>query len=236
MQASLLATALLMGLAGGPHCVAMCSAACSGVIRIARAPQAGAVAVVPMARSLMPALLFHAGRAGAYAAAGAVVAGVFHSLGWASDHVAALRPVWTLAHVFIFVWALMLAFSGRQPVWVDRVGRSLSDRLRPWVGSPFGVFASGALWVLLPCGLLYSALMVAALGSGPVDGALLMLAFALGSGAWLVLAPWLWTQLQGRINGWRRDWGTRVAGVLLAVVAGRALWMDVWHQIEIWCQ
>ena len=31
MQSSLALTALLMGLAGGPHCVAMCGAACAGL-------------------------------------------------------------------------------------------------------------------------------------------------------------------------------------------------------------
>ncbi|MES2483790.1 MAG: sulfite exporter TauE/SafE family protein, partial [Pseudomonadota bacterium] len=31
---TLAATALLMGLAGGPHCAAMCGAACAGVTRI----------------------------------------------------------------------------------------------------------------------------------------------------------------------------------------------------------
>jgi sulfite exporter TauE/SafE len=31
MQTSLAMTALLMGLAGGPHCIAMCGAACAGI-------------------------------------------------------------------------------------------------------------------------------------------------------------------------------------------------------------
>ena len=30
MQSSLAITALVMGLAGGPHCIAMCGAACAG--------------------------------------------------------------------------------------------------------------------------------------------------------------------------------------------------------------
>ena len=31
MQTSMAITALLMGLAGGPHCSAMCGAACAGI-------------------------------------------------------------------------------------------------------------------------------------------------------------------------------------------------------------
>ena len=37
MQTSLAVTALLMGLAGGPHCIAMCGAACAGIGRAAGA-------------------------------------------------------------------------------------------------------------------------------------------------------------------------------------------------------
>ena len=35
MQFSLALTALLMGLVGGPHCVAMCGAACAGISQAA---------------------------------------------------------------------------------------------------------------------------------------------------------------------------------------------------------
>ena len=34
MQTSLMLSALLMGLVGGPHCVAMCGAACTGIVRL----------------------------------------------------------------------------------------------------------------------------------------------------------------------------------------------------------
>ena len=35
MQTSLAITALFMGVVGGPHCVAMCGAACTGIARAA---------------------------------------------------------------------------------------------------------------------------------------------------------------------------------------------------------
>ncbi len=233
MAGSLALTALVMGLAGGPHCVAMCGAACSGVIRLVR-PQAGGTASIQPAASGV--VSFHAGRIAGYAFAGAIAAATFRGLAVASEQVAALRPVWTLAHVFVLVWALALLFLGRQPPWASRIGGALATRIRPWVGSPIGVVASGALWVLLPCGLLYSALMLAALGSGPMEGAIVMAAFAVGSSIWLAAAPWLWRQFRGRADGWRKDWGTRMAGGLLAVVAVQALWMDMRHQIELWCR
>ncbi|MFP5467982.1 MAG: sulfite exporter TauE/SafE family protein, partial [Gammaproteobacteria bacterium] len=35
MQTSMAMTALIMGIVGGPHCVAMCGAACAGISRAA---------------------------------------------------------------------------------------------------------------------------------------------------------------------------------------------------------
>ncbi|MFZ3120222.1 MAG: sulfite exporter TauE/SafE family protein, partial [Variovorax sp.] len=82
---------------------------------------------------------------------------------------------------------------------------------------------------------LYSALMLAALGNGPLEGAAVMATFALGSGVWLLLAPWLWQRLRNGIGPVRREWGTRIAGALLAAVALQAVWHDLSRQIAIWC-
>lgn len=232
MQLALAGAALLMGLAGGPHCVAMCGAASSAVIRIVPLPAAG--------QGAMPALAapgaFHVGRIASYAAAGAAAAASVDSLALASAQVAALRPLWVLLHVFVFAWGAMLAVTGRQPLWARRIGRSLESRLRPHAGGTgLGVLATGLLWVALPCGLLYSALMLAGLGNGAVEGAALMGLFAVGSGLSLVIGPWLWRRLRlAGVEG-RQTWGARVAGVLLASVAVQALWSDLVRQIDAWC-
>lgn len=236
MQAALAGTALLMGLAGGPHCVAMCGAACAGVIRIVRAPAGGGVAALPGAARALPAsMVFHAGRIAGYSAAGAGAAAAFQGLGFASEQVAALRPLWVMLHVFVLAWGLSLAALGRQPLWAHHIGRALAARLRPLTGSTWGVLATGALWVSMPCGLLYSALMLAGLGNDSLQGALVMALFAVGSGLSLVLAPWLWRHMRA-LGAMRGEWGTRLAGGVLAAVAGQALWMDLGRQIEIWCR
>jgi sulfite exporter TauE/SafE len=240
LQTALAGTALLMGLVGGPHCVAMCGAACAGVIRIVRAPASGGVAMLSASpRTLSATAAFHAGRIAGYAAAGAVAAAAAQGLGFASEQVAALRPMWVLLHVFVLAWGLMLAALGRQPIWAHRLGRSLAARLRPLTDTTAGVLATGALWVSMPCGLLYSALMLAGLANGPVQGAGVMALFAVGSGVSLVLAPWLWQRLRsGGAGGGaaRLAWGTRLAGGLLAAVALQAVWIDLSHQIDIWCR
>jgi sulfite exporter TauE/SafE len=159
-----------------------------------------------------------------------------HGLALASEQVAALRPAWMLLHVFVLAWGLVLAASGRQPPWAHRIGRWASARLPPMTRSPFGVLAAGALWVALPCGLLYSALMLAALGNSMLEGAAVMALFASGSAVSLLLAPWLWRHLRSGAGLMSQRWGTRVAGAMLAVVALQALGLDLAHQIEIWCR
>lgn len=236
MQTGLATAALLMGLAGGPHCVAMCGAASAAVIRIV--PVSGSASAVAAAGAAFSSqAAFHLGRIASYAAAGAIAAASVDSLAQASTQVAALRPLWMLLHVFVFAWGVILAVSGRQPQWARRIGRTLEARLRPLAGSSaLGVLATGALWVAMPCGLLYSALLLASLGNGPLQGGLAMMLFAIGSGLSLILAPWLWQRLRWSSAGAPQAWGARLAGALLAAVALQALWLDIGHQIEAWCR
>lgn len=230
MQAALASAALLMGLAGGPHCVAMCGAASAAVIRIVPVGHGGSPALAAPAA-------FHLGRIASYATAGAIAAASVDSLAQASTQVAALRPLWVLLHVFVFAWGAMLAATGRQPLWAQRAGRLLESRLRPLAGgTSLGVLATGLLWVALPCGLLYSALMLASLGNGPLQGAGLMTLFAAGSSLSLWLGPWLWRRLRWSGGGTRQAWGARLAGMLLAAVALQALWSDLSRQVEAWCR
>ena len=212
MSTTLAVTSLLMGLAGAPHCAAMCGAACGGVTR--GSPRA-------MAQ-------FQAGRLLGYGAAGALAALAVQSLAWLAQQAAALQPVWTLFHLGVLAWGLLLLAQARQPAWVGAAGRAAWTRIRPVAAARGGMLGMGALWSLMPCGLLYSALLVAALSGGPLDGALAMALFALGGGLALGLAPALFRRL-------REGWGTRAAGGLLVLAAAWALWMDLAHRIALWC-
>ena len=93
MTTTLAATAFLMGLAGGPHCAAMCGAACGGVVRgvqVVRGPTESA------ARGMW---MFQGGRLLGYSVAGAAAAFAVQSFAWLSTQTAALRPVWMLFHL-----------------------------------------------------------------------------------------------------------------------------------------
>ncbi len=223
MSTTLATAALLMGLAGGPHCAAMCGAACAGVMRMGSRPGP---------RSLW---LFQAGRLVGYSAAGALAAQAVQSFAWLAGQTAALRPVWTLFHLAVLAWGLALMTLARQPEWVSTAGRRGWTRVQPWAGARGGVFTAGALWAFMPCGLLYSALLVASLSGGPLEGALSMSLFAFGSALSLALAPKLFARLQQVGNRFRQDWGTRASGLLLVLAAFWALWMDLAHRIAVWC-
>ena len=227
MSTTLAVTALLMGLAGGPHCAAMCGAACAGISRLG--PREGGVSRM---RSLLG---FQAGRLVGYSLAGAAAALAVQSLAWLTANTAALRPVWTLFHLLVLLWGLMLLAQARQPEWVSAAGRTVWARIRPLASARGGVFATGTLWAFMPCGLLYSALLVASLSGGPLEGALSMALFAAGSSVSLMLVPLLYDKLRGGGNQLRQDWGTRAAGGLLILAAAWALWADAFHRCAVWC-
>lgn len=222
MQTSLAVTALLMGLAGGPHCVAMCGAACIGIGQAAGGQRNFAL------------WSFQFGRLAGYSALGALAAISMQALGWLSVQSAALRPVWTLLHVGAMVLGLLLLWKARHPVWLEQAGRKLWARARAVAGGrgQGAPLVLGMIWALLPCGLLYSALLVAALTGEAAQGAMVMALFALGTSVTMMAGPWLWLRLRSPGNG---EWGVRLAGLALAASSGWALWMGLVHQAAPWC-
>lgn len=237
MLGSLASTALLMGLAGGSHCLAMCAAPCAVVTGQGEA--SGPVKRVqwhPRGSQTRRLLAYHLGRLLGYASAGGLAALAMQSLSWLTQQSTALRPVWTFLHVAMLAWGALMVLQARQPAWIENAGRVVWMRVRPLVQAPGGIFATGFLWTLMPCGLLYSALLVAALSGGVWQGALSMALFAAGSGVWLLAGPFLWLRLRQRLNAWRASWGTRLAGLMLSGVAVWALWMDLVYRPSLICQ
>lgn len=226
MQSSLALTALLMGLVGGPHCVAMCGAACAGISQAAGPHQNLAL------------WTFQLGRIGGYSILGGLAAASLQGLGWLTIQSAALRPVWSLFHVAAMVLGLMLLLRARQPVWLESVARNVWARTRSFAANQgrSAPLVLGVLWALLPCGLLYSALLVAALAGSVAAGAMVMAFFALGTSVTMVAGPWLWLRLRGSpANPGSGQWGVRLAGAALAASSGWALWMALAHNTAPWC-
>lgn len=215
-----------MGLVGGPHCVAMCGAACAGIGQAA-AP-----------RTVLALWMFQIGRVVGYSILGALAAASLQSLGWLTVQSAALRPVWSLFHVAALALGLVLLFQARQPVWLESFGRQIWQRTKAFAsqGGRVAPFMLGAIWALLPCGLLYSALMVAALAGSPEGGAMVMGLFVTGTSVTMVAGPWLWLRLNKTQSlGSAGQWGVRLAGGALAVSSAWALWMALAHNAAPWC-
>jgi sulfite exporter TauE/SafE len=255
MDLALALTGLLMGLAGAPHCTAMCGPACAAVLGGAgRSAHVNAgVQALPVNGSAV--WLFHGMRVAGYAAAGALVAAGVGVMAWAGQAAPLFRPVWTLLHVAALALGLWLLITARQPGWMTRIGRA-----RPASGAtttgPAGATvhpvrwvsrsrdlqagAAGGLWVAWPCGLLQSALVVAGLANTPVAGAVVMFAFATSSALGLHLAPALWSWWSAR--GSRRPHAVRweqlvvrLTGALLALGSLWALGQDVWGRVWAYC-
>jgi sulfite exporter TauE/SafE len=227
-------TALLMGLAGGPHCALMCGAACAGMGR----------AAAPRAHQALG--LFHLGRACGYAGLGALAAWSMQGLGWLGGVSTAMRPAWSLVHLVAIALGIWLLLQARQPAWLEHKGRALWLRARARLPVRSGPFWMGLVWALMPCGLLQAVVMTAALTGHPADGATTMLAFAAGSAVSLWAAPWLLLRLPALAgmrgaaasNGRQATlsaWGTRLAGLALVASSSWALWLGLVHDQAPWC-
>ena len=222
MQTSMALTALFMGLVGGPHCVAMCGAACAGISRAAGE------------RSTQALLTFQLSRMVGYALFGAFAAGSVQGLALLGTNTGAIRPVWTMFHAAVLLLGLALLLRGRQPAWIDNFGQTVWRKARPALArmGPRAPMVLGVAWALMPCGLLYSALLVASLTANALEGAAVMALFSLGTSLSLTLAPWLLLKLRGGVSG---AWAIRLAGLALAATSGWALWMGLTNPTGLFC-
>jgi len=236
MLASLLLTAFVMGLAGGPHCIAMCGAACGAM--------QSSVTTTSQFRSIPLRVIktipwsFYLGRMLGYGMLGAIAAETLRGLAWLSNQSHVFQPLWTFSHTLIFAWGVLLVVTGQQPQWAVQRAQQVWGWIKQRTQhAKLGFVFTGMIWALLPCGLLYSAVMLASLQSQWLQGALVMMAFACGSATVLALAPVLWRSSQQSMPGWfKESTGMRLSGVLLIALSVVALWMDVMHHDKLWCQ
>lgn len=206
MDVALIASAALMGLAGMPHCAAMCSAPCA------------------LAGGQRPVKLL-AGRVLGYTTGGAIVAASAEALARASQSAAVLQPAWALLQAALLLLGLTLLVRGRMPVWLGAV---------TWRPKPSHAFATGMAWVIMPCGLLHAALLLAGLSGSVAGGAATMAAFALASTPGLVVAP-LWRARLLKRGAGGEVLALRLAGLALVLGAAWALGHGVWQRVMLAC-
>ena len=179
-----LASAALVGLAGGVHCVGMCG----GIV----AALAGATGQGKPPMRLH--LAYSVGRIASYALAGALAGGAGGILGWAGSAALGARGSPIGQSLFMLVASLMLIvlglyLSGLAPAVrrLEHLGSGVWRRLQP-LARPLlpastvpRALALGAVWGFLPCGLVYAMLATAVATGSPLRGAAVLAAFGLGT-------------------------------------------------------
>ncbi len=217
MPQSALIGAFLAGLLGGLHCFAMCG----GWIALASRPAAVAP-LLPAATLRRRQWLSHAGRLSTYVVLGAL-AGAAGGAALSLAVAPLQRGLYIIANIFLLLLAVSIARRGTEVIPLERVGLALFRRLAPLVsrvGGRDGVlarFTLGVVWGFTPCALVYGVLPVALLAGSAPAGALVMLAFGIGTLPNLAAAGWLLSVAQR----WSSQAGIRYAAA--AVVGAFAL-------------
>lgn len=212
----LLPSAFLAGLLGSSHCIAMCGAMVV-LFEKQRADDRGA---------WLHRVLYNTGRLGFYVLLG-TIAGLGGSLITQTAGLdAGLLVLRVMAGLLVVALGMDLAFNWKTLAILDRTGASLWARLAPLsrhllpVKTPARALGAGFLWGALPCGLVYSAVALAATGGSAGTGALVMFAFWVGTAPALLLAG----ASAAKLAAWRRKGAVRrVAGLVLVVLGLLAL-------------
>jgi sulfite exporter TauE/SafE len=203
------------GLLGGlGHCLGMCGplVALAG-IRLRE--QRTATRRAAPRFLVVPTLVYHAARVAVYAALGAVVGAAGSLLGLA-ERVTTLGAIVGIV-LGLAVLAMGLGYAGLLPgVARDHAarwwGRTAGWALRrPGLS---GAALLGALNGLLPCGLVYGALLVAASTGSATGGALCMVVFGVATFPALAIVQ---TGV-GSLDPARRLWLMRAAGVVVVLI------------------
>lgn len=204
--------ALLAGLLGSAHCLGMC-AGISGLFAM-HASASGLRAQLPLA------ITYNLGRLLSYTILGYAVAAVGSRFVDVMPKLAG--PVRLIAGAVIILIGLQIAFDLRPLAFLERMGGAVWERIAPVsrrflpVTSAPRALGLGLLWGLLPCGLVYSVLLVAASSGAAADGAMIMLAFGIGT-----TPAMLMTGLgAARLSLLMRQRRTRLGAGLLIVILG----------------
>lgn len=179
----------LVGLLGGTHCVGMCGGIVSALsVNTVRLPGRSRWADLPIHFS------YNFGRIVSYTLAGAGM-GAIGSLGLLLENLLPVQlTLYVLANLMLVALGLYLTGFTGSLRFLERQGQKLWLRVQPLtarylpVRSPAQALPLGLLWGFLPCGMVYSVLTTALLSGSATRGAMLMLAFGLGTLPNLLLA------------------------------------------------
>jgi sulfite exporter TauE/SafE len=173
-----LGAALMLGIAASGHCLVMCGGI-SAALGLATAKRADG-------RSRMSLLVaYQAGRMVSYSIAGALLGGVLGIIVRWLDFDAVRQGLRALSAVALAAAALVAFGALRDPG--ARIGRLVWPRLAPLgkrflpVTSVSRALGFGMVWGWMPCGFVYTVIVIAALEHDALRSAATMLAFGVGT-------------------------------------------------------
>lgn len=192
-------SALVLGLSSSLHCLGMCGPL---------------VAAVPMKTStkygqLFGMMQYHVGKTFTYAVLGVVIGFVgmsVQTLKWMQ-----LLSIASGLLIVVFAWAKYIKFKSRnkiQQLYTRFSSRTLSKLFQSKI--PFKPLFFGVINGLLPCGLVYIALLNSLLAGNPFSSAIAMVFFGIGTVPILTVARFVSNKIQWKTN--------RITPILITLV------------------
>lgn len=210
--------ALVCGLTGSAHCLAMCGGMAGALGMRARAQSTS------KRQAMVRAVLYQIGRIAGYAAVGGI-AGLLGALGWRALNLGRAETAARVASGLLLVFiALRLLVQWNPLRRVEQLIAGAWQRIQPLARHQaqrpgnLSSFVLGVLWGWLPCGLVYSILLFAAASANPLRGAAVMAMFGVGT----LPAMLAGTLATGSLRGLAAHTWPRVSGALLL---GFGAWM-----------
>ncbi len=218
--------AFITGLLGGVHCFGMCGGIV-GALTLNTGGNSGNRSIHDndpdrLISQLIITLGYNIGRIAGYVVAGALVGFLGATLVDLGGIQAARQVLAIIASLFMIALGFYLAGIWQGISKLESIGTHLWKHIQPFskqfmpVRSLKQAIPLGFLWGWLPCGLVYTALIWTLSAGGAVEGALLMLAFGLGTLPNL-LAMGIVASL---LEKWVRNPGIRLIAGLLVVAMG----------------
>lgn len=220
----LLPVAFLAGFFGSGHCLGMCGP----IVLLLENPQAQTAGF----QGILRRLLYNVGRLLFYALLGAVAGAAGLVLTQVTGVGTGLALLRILAALLVVALGLNLLFNLQVLSYLEKSGALLWRHLSPLarhvlpISSPARALGAGFVWGALPCGLVYSAVALAAASGRALSGSLIMLAFWFGTLPALLLAG----ASANKLGTWTRNPSLRrFTGAMLLCVGIFALAMPYIH-------
>jgi uncharacterized protein len=219
-----LSAAFIAGIAGSAHCFAMCGGLAGALGMRARSTATNAHS------AFTNALSYHFGRLSGYAMAGAICGLIGASLQAVLDLARVGATLRIASGVLLILIALRMLLPWNPLRWLEALGARFWRSLQPFTlgtsqltGHTHAI-ALGFLWGWLPCGLVYSMLLFAALSGNALNGAAILFAFGLGTLPSMLTSSVLASQVQRLLKS---RWPRFASAALLLMFGAWMVWVSI---------